>query len=97
MVDAVCADFESAPVSEKDKTLYRYVAKLNDAPATVAQEDVDACKAAGWSESAVYDASTVCSIFNYFNRWVDGAGVPDVPAGFYEERLATQGDLGYSM
>ncbi len=61
------------------------------------QSDVDACKDAGWSESAVYDAATVCSIFNYFNRWVDGAGVPDVPKGFYEERLATQGDLGYSM
>ena len=77
--------------------MYRYLAKVNDAPATVRQEDVDAVLAAGWSESAVYDAATVCAIFNFFNRWIDATGVPDVPEGFYEARLAAQGDVGYAM
>lgn len=54
-------------------------------------------QAAGWSDRALYDAVTVCGIFNFFNRWVDATGVPDVPAGFYEAKLEAHGDLGYRM
>jgi alkylhydroperoxidase family enzyme len=96
-VDAVCADFESAPIPEKEKALFRYVARVNDAPARVEQADVDAAKAAGWSDHALFDAATVCAVFNFFNRWIDAAGVPDVPKGFYEQRLEEGGDVGYAM
>jgi len=58
---------------------------------------VDAAKAAGWKDKALYDAATVCAIFNFFNRWIDASGVPDVPVGFYEQRLAENGDMGYAM
>ena len=94
---AVCEDFESAPISEKEKALLRYVAVVNDAPAKTCQADVDAAKAAGWSDHALYDALTVCAIFNFFNRWLDGAGLPDTPQGFYEARLKENGDMGYRM
>ena len=94
---AVCEDAETSPLSEKQKALFRYLTKVNDKPASVTQGDVDAARAAGWSESAIYDAASVCAIFNFFNRWIDATGVPDVPAGFYEERLGTQGDVGYAM
>lgn len=96
-MDAVCADVESAPVPEADKALYRYVRKVNRTPAACTQADVDAVKAAGWSEAAIFDAVTVCAIFNFFNRWIDGTGVPDVEGGFYEKRLEAQGDTGYAM
>jgi hypothetical protein len=62
----------------------------------VNQADVDRVLQAGWSQRAVYDAATVCSIFNFFNRWIDATGVADVPAGFYEQVLATRGDMGYA-
>ncbi|HSR41737.1 MAG TPA: hypothetical protein VLL48_06190 [Longimicrobiales bacterium] len=58
------------------------------------REDVEAVKAAGWSEEAVYDAVTVCSLFRFYNAWVDSTGVHDMPAAAYEasgERLATGG------
>jgi alkylhydroperoxidase family enzyme len=96
-VDAVCRDFETAPFSEKDRALFRYLARVNDAPATVSQDDVDAALAAGWTDEALYDAATVCSLFNYFNRWIDATGVPDLPPGFYEARLEAQGDMGYAL
>ena len=96
-MDAVCHDFESAPVSEKEKALLRYVAVVNDTPAATSQGDVDKAKAAGWSDQALFDALTVTGIFNFFNRWLDGAGLPDVPEGFYESRLEQHGDMGYSM
>jgi alkylhydroperoxidase family enzyme len=92
----VCEDHEKAPISDAAKALFRFLAQVNDAPATVTQADVDAAKAAGWSDEALYDAATVCAAFNFFNRWIDATGVPDVPAGFYEERLKGQGDVGYA-
>jgi alkylhydroperoxidase family enzyme len=97
LVSAVCEDFESAPITEKEKALLRYVAVVNDTPAKTSADDVAAAKAAGWSDQAIFDALTVCGIFNFFNRWLDGAGIPDVPAGFYEKRLSEHGDMGYAM
>ena len=94
---AVCEDFESAPISAEEKALLRYVAVVNDTPAKTSQADVDAAKAAGWSDHALFDALTVCAIFNFFNRWLDGAGLPGVPEGFYDQRMAEQGDMGYRM
>ena len=97
LVDAVCHDFENAPIPENEKGLLRYLAKVNDTPAQVSQADVDAAKACGWSDKALFDAVTVAAMFNFFNRWIDGTGVSDVPKGFYEGRLAAHGDMGYAM
>ena len=49
---------------------------------------------AGWSDEALYDAITVCSLFQFYNNWVDATGVTDMPAVGYEmsgHRLATEG------
>jgi hypothetical protein len=48
---------------------------MNGASYRLRQADVDEVLAAGWSEEAVYDAITVCSLFNFYNRWCDAAGV----------------------
>ena len=79
------------------QALFRWLAQVNDAAATVTQADVDAVKAAGWSESALVDAATVCSAFNLFNRWVDAAGVPDVPGNWYDRHMAVHGRLDYTI
>ena len=94
---AACADSEAAAADAKWTALWTYLRVVNDTPAQVTQAHVDAAKAAGWSERALCDAVTVCAIFNFFNRWIDGTGVPDVPPGFYEAVLATRGDMGYRM
>ena len=96
-MDAVCRDAEAAPIPAKEKALFRLLARVNREPWTVRQEHVDAAQAAGWSDQALYDAITVCSMFNFFNRWIDATGVPDAPEGVYEARLEAHGDLGYAM
>jgi alkylhydroperoxidase family enzyme len=93
----VCRDFESAPIPEREKALWRYLAKVNDTPAQVGQADVDLVKAAGWDDQTIFDAATVCAMFNFFNRWIDATGVPPVPPGTYEQRLEAHGAMGYSM
>lgn len=96
-MDAICADYASAPITPAFKALFRYLAQVNDAPATVSQADVDAVKAAGWSEQALFDAASVCAMFNFFNRWIDATGVPPPPPGLYEARLEQTGDMGYKL
>ena len=68
-------DLESSGLAEPDKALLRFVAKLNDDNAGVNEADVAALHAVGWTDEAVYDAVTVCALFNFYNRWIDGTGV----------------------
>jgi len=61
---------------------------------SISQEDADVARKAGWSDEALYDAITVCSLFQVYNNWIDATGVADMPALGYEmsgHRLATQG------
>ena len=61
---------------------------------SIGQADVDAAKKAGWSDEALYDAITVCALFQFYNNWIDATGVSDMPAVGYEmsgKRLATSG------
>ena len=67
---------------------------MNRQSNSISRADVDAVKAAGWSEDAIYDAITVCALFRFYNAWVDATGVHDLPAAAYlmsGRRLATQG------
>ena len=37
--------------------------------------DLDAARAGGWTDDALYFAITVCALFNFYNRWIDASGV----------------------
>jgi alkylhydroperoxidase family enzyme len=41
----------------------------------MSQGDVDVLRAAGFTDSAIHDASQVVSYFNYINRIADALGV----------------------
>ena len=87
-------DLDNAPVSEKDRALYAFIKKMVHASTSIAQNDVDVARKAGWSDEALYDAITVCSLFQFYNNWIDATGVADMPALGYEmsgHRLATEG------
>ncbi len=89
-------DYHSAPISDEEKTLFQLVEKLNATPNSVCRPDLDEARRAGWSEEALYDAITVCALFNFYNRWIDGAGVQDMPPHGYEasgRRMAADGYL----
>lgn len=77
-------DFRTSPLSDKDKALFAFIEKVNRQSNQIAQADVDEVKQAGWPEEAIYDAITVCALFNFYNRWIDATGVHDMPASAYE-------------
>jgi hypothetical protein len=90
----VLDDFRTAPIDDREKALFAFIEKMNRESNRLSPEDVQAVKAAGWSEEAIYDAITVCALFNFYNKWIDATGVSDMPALAYEmsgERLATRG------
>jgi len=66
---------EEAGLEEKWLPLLAYVKKLTETPARLTDEDAAAVYAAGWSEEALFDAITVCALFNFMNRIVEGTGV----------------------
>jgi alkylhydroperoxidase family enzyme len=93
-VQAVLKDYATAPISAAEKTLFKIVTKVNRTSNQITREDVEEAHRAGWSDEALYDAITVCAIFNFYNRWIDATGVQDMSAFGYQmsgHRLATEG------
>ena len=92
LVQSVLDDHLS--VREDLRALFVFVEKVNRAAHEIRQADVDLAKVAGWSDEALYDAISVCALFNFYNRWADANGVRALtPEGFAAvgKRLATQG------
>jgi alkylhydroperoxidase family enzyme len=94
MVDAVLADFRTAPIDDRDKALFAFIEKMNQQSNLVRREDVDRLTDAGWSQEAIYDAITVCALFRFYNAWIDATGVHEMPAAAYVmsgKRMAAEG------
>lgn len=94
LVQAVLDDYTRAPISDRDKALFAFLEKVNRAANEIEPGDVEAVRAAGWSEEAIYDAITVCALFNFYNVWVDATGVSHMSPEAYEmsaRRLAEDG------
>jgi alkylhydroperoxidase family enzyme len=93
-VAAVLKDYLTAPISDAEKALFKFVEKVNRQSNTIGPADLAEAKAAGWTDEALYDAISVCALFNFYNRWIDATGVQDMPALAYQmsgHRLATEG------
>lgn len=87
-------DYTTAPIPEAERALFHLIAKIVEDSTSIRQEDIDTAKAAGWSEAALYDAITVCALFQFYNTWIDATGVHDLPAATYEQmgkRMAAGG------
>lgn len=88
------SDVDSAPIDERMKPVLRYAGKLTLTPSRMTPADAGAILAAGWPEQALHDAASVCALFNFMNRLVEGLGVTADDSYFptSAKRLA---DIGY--
>lgn len=90
LMEALVADVETAPVEARLRPLLRYVGRLTRLPAErPRQADADAVLAAGWDERALHDAVSVCALFCFMNRFVEGMGLQGSP----EQARAAAGRL----
>ena len=75
LVQAVLDNLETAPITDAEKALFRFIVKVNRYSPTMGPDDIATVLQAGWTEEAVYDAINVCALFNFYNRWIDATGV----------------------
>ena len=68
-------DLETSALDEKHKALFRFLDKVNRDSPRITPDDLAALRAAGWDDASLYFAITVCSLFNFYNRWIDASGV----------------------
>ena len=96
LVQAVLNNLETAPITDAEKELFRFVVKVNRYSPAMGPEDIAAVLQAGWTEEAVYDAINVCALFNFYNRWIDAAGVHEMGDEAHRgqaKRMAARGYL----
>jgi uncharacterized peroxidase-related enzyme len=74
-VHSVARDWRSAPLTEQDKTLCEFAAKLTCMPSEMDPADLDALRHKGLDDRAIHDATQVIAYFNYINRIADALGV----------------------
>ena len=79
LFSSLLADVDTAPVEDAMKPVLRYVRKLTLSPSRIVAADAEAVFRAGWEEQALFDAISVCALFNFMNRIVDGSGVKRNP------------------
>ena len=68
-------DLENCALPKKEKALLRFVTKVNHRAWEITAGDMKVLYAAGWTDEAIYNAVTVCALFNFYNRWIDATGV----------------------
>lgn len=79
LFDGLMADLETSHVDGKLKPVLAYVGKLTRTPSMMTEADADRVYAAGWDEQALFDAVSVCALFNFMNRIVEGSGIKANP------------------
>jgi alkylhydroperoxidase family enzyme len=88
------ADMEASSLSTAEKTMLRFVDKVNHDSPNISPEDMKPLYEAGWDDEQIYYAITVCALFNFYNRWIDATGVHAMSAEAHREgakRMAVDG------
>lgn len=95
LVNAVCADYRTAPISNKLKALLAIAEQVQVDGKRVTKELVDRARAAGATDLDIHDTVLIAAAFSMYNRYVDGLDTwqPREPGMYVEmgKRLAEQG------
>jgi len=74
-VHAVARDWRTAPLSEADRALCEFAAKLTHHQKQMTRSDLDILRSHGFDDRAIHDAAQVIGYFNYITRVADSLGV----------------------
>jgi uncharacterized peroxidase-related enzyme len=75
LVNGVIGNLETSRLGDAEKALFAFIDKVNHDSPSIGPEDIRRLHEAGWTDEAIYDAITVCALFNFYNRWIDATGV----------------------
>ena len=72
-------DYRQAGLSPRERALCDFAVKLTTLAAEVDENDIEALRAEGLSDTDISDAIQVIGYFNYVTRVADGVGIDDEP------------------
>ena len=88
------AGVEPSALDDRHKALFRFIDRVNHDSPRITASDLEALRAAGWTDDAIYFAVTICALFNFYNRWIDATGVHVMSEEAHRmggKRMAVQG------
>jgi len=95
LIQAVLADYRTAPISEKLRAMLGFLEKLTLRPAEVGPDDAAPLRAAGLSDAEIESAVHVCALFNVINRVADSLGFEATDRRGYEGSGRRLLNVGY--
>ena len=75
LVEALQADYKTAPISEQDRLMLDYVVQLTKDATRITPAYHERLRAAGFDDQAILQITLIASWFNYINRVADALGV----------------------
>jgi uncharacterized peroxidase-related enzyme len=97
VVNAVCSDYKSAPISDKLKSLLAIAEQVQIDGKRVTGNLVDKAKVEGATDLDIHDTVLIAAAFSMYNRYVDGLATwqPHDP-GMYAKMGRRMAEEGYS-
>jgi uncharacterized peroxidase-related enzyme len=95
LIQAVLADYRTAPIPEKLRAMLEFIEKLTLRPAEVGPDDATPLRAAGLSDEEIESAVHVCALFNVINRVADSLGFETTDRTGYERGGRRLVSVGY--
>ena len=95
LIQAVLADYRTAPISEKLRAMLGFLEKLTLRPADVGPDDAAPLRAAGLSDEEIEGAVHVCALFNVINRMADSLGFDTTDRKGYDKSARYLLSAGY--
>jgi alkylhydroperoxidase family enzyme len=74
-VEALKAEYRSAPISEQDRVMLEYVEQITHDATQISPEFHDRLRAVGFDDKGILQITLIASWFNYINRVADALGV----------------------
>jgi uncharacterized peroxidase-related enzyme len=96
-IDAIKADYEAMPISDKMKALLQVAGSVQRGGKSVTPGQIARAKAAGATDREIHDTVLISAFFCLCNRYVDGLGTT-APADrqFYIGRGKMRAEEGYA-
>ena len=75
LVKALQEDYKTADISDQDRVMLDYVARLTKDATDISQQDHKRLRAVGFDDRGILQITLIASWFNYINRVADALGV----------------------
>ena len=75
LVKALQKDYKTADISNQDRLMLEYVARLTKDATNIHQQDHERLRAVGFDDRGILQITLIASWFNYINRVADALGV----------------------